>query len=265
MLDKLKLFNSRPSSRASSVTSLEDLEASNPDLNEANVCPVHPEAHLGNQQHAMASNSSPKAALKGIAQRTLGRTLVPKIKAAEKDKEKIKTKGKDKTRKRSSGVEQEWIIEEQEETRAEPPTLADGKKSSLIPKGSKSQNNAKKEGSSQSGIPKPGQTAKSSGMAKNSGTLPGGKVEHSRAFRAGGAALVQKCPLESKNSNSALSLLQTEGRLSRNSSSNIAQTSNTNNIQFPQTQHNHPNTATVAPFMYRSDGRVRYVVHIFTP
>ncbi|XP_034161746.2 neuron navigator 3 isoform X2 [Pangasianodon hypophthalmus] len=252
MLDKLKLFNSRPSSRTSSIASLDDPEASNPDLNEANICPVHPEAHLGNQQPLMASNSSPKLALKGIAQRTLGRTLVPKIKAAEKDKDKVKTNSKDKTTKRSSGIEQDLIIEEREENRAEPPTLADGKKSSLIPKGTKSHSNAKKDGSSQSGIPKPGQTTKASGVVKNSAALPGGKVEHSRGFRAGGAALVHKCPIENKNSNSASSLVLTEGRCSQNSSSSITQASNTNNIQLPQTQHSHPNTATVAPFMYRS-------------
>lgn len=255
MLDKLKLFNSRPSSRASSVTSLEDPEASNPDLNEANVCPVHPEAHLGNQQPAMASTSSPKLALKGIAQRTPSRTLVPKIKAAEKDKEKVKTKGTDKTTKRSSGIEQDRIMEEREVIRAEPQTLADGKKSSLIPIGTKSHSNAKKDRSSPSSIPKPGQTSKASGIGKNSISLPGGKVEPSRGFRAGGAAVVQKCLMEGKNSNSALSLLSTEGRPSRNSSS-------TSNIQLPQTQHSHPNTATVAPFMYRSDARVHYGVHI---
>ncbi|XP_060741830.1 neuron navigator 3 isoform X1 [Tachysurus vachellii] len=252
MLDKLKLFNSRPSSRASSVTSLEDPEASNPDLNEANVCPVHPEAHLVNQQPAMASTSSPKLALKGIAQRTLSRTLVPKIKAAEKDKEKVKTKGTDKTTKRSSGIEQDRIMEEREVIRAEPQTLADGKKSSLIPKGTKSHSNAKKDSSSQSSIPKPGQTSKLSGMGKNSSSLPGGKVEPSRGIRAGGGAVVQKCLTEGKNSNSALSLLSTEGRPSRNSSNSTTQTSNTSNIQLPQTQHSHPNTATVAPFMYRS-------------
>ncbi|KAF4094349.1 hypothetical protein AMELA_G00014090, partial [Ameiurus melas] len=252
MLDKLKLFNSRPSSRASSVASLEDPEASNPDPNEANICPVHPEAHLGNQQPIMGSDSSPKLALKGIAQRTLGRTLVPKLKAAEKDKDKVKTKAKadkDKTAKRSSGIEQERIMEVQQETRTEPPTLADVKKSSLIPKGSKGHSNAKKEGSSQSGIPKPGQTSKASGMVKNSVTTSGGKVEHSRGFRAGGPASGHKCLMENKNSNSVSSLVSTEGRCS---SSSISQTSNTNNIQLPQTQHSHPNTATVAPFMYRS-------------
>lgn len=207
----------------------------------------------------MASVSSPKLALKGIAQRTLGRTFVPKIKAAEKDKDKVKTKGKadkDKTTKQSSGIEQDRIMEVHQETRAEPPTLADGKKSSLIPKGTKGHSNAKKEGSSQSGIPKPGQTSKASGMVKNSVATPGGKVEHSRGFRAGGPALAHKSLMENKNTNLASSLVSTEGRCGQNSSSSITQTSNTNNIQLPQTQHSHPNTATVAPFMYRSDVRV---------
>ncbi|KAI5616165.1 neuron navigator 2 isoform X6 [Silurus asotus] len=253
MLDKLKLFNSRPSSRASSTISLEDPEGSNTDLNEANICHVHPEAHLGNQQPLMASNSSPKLALKGIAQRTLSRTLVPKAKASEKDKDKVKMRGKtdkDKTTKRSSGVEQNRNVDEQNETRAEPSNMTEGKKSSLIPKGTKSHSNTKKEVSSQSGIPKPGHTSKVSGVIKNSVALPGGKVENSRAFRTGGSLLAYKCSMENKNSNSATSLV--EGRCSHNISTSIAQTSNVNNIQLPQTQHSHPNTATVAPFMYRS-------------
>ncbi|KAF7707641.1 hypothetical protein HF521_018859 [Silurus meridionalis] len=253
MLDKLKLFNSRPSSRASSIISLEDPEGSNTDLNEANICHVHPEAHLGNQQPLMASNSSPKLALKGIGQRTLSRTLLPKMKASEKDKDKVKAKGKtdkDKTTKRSSGVEQNRNVDEQNETRAEPSTMTEGKKSSLIPKGTKSHSNTKKEVSSQSSIPKPGHTSKVSGVIKNSVALPGGKVENSRAFRTGGSLLAYKCSMENKNFNSATSLV--EGRCSHNTSTSIAQTSNVNNIQLPQTQHSHPNTATVAPFMYRS-------------
>ncbi|TSQ92644.1 Neuron navigator 2 [Bagarius yarrelli] len=252
MLDKLKLFNSRPSSRASSITSLEDPEASSPNPNKSKVCPVHPEVPLGNQQPAMASNSSPKLAVKTITHKKLSRNSVAKIKTAERDKEKVKTKCKDKRTTRSSGTEQEGIMEEQKEFTAEPSTLTDGKKSSLIPKGTKSQTNTKKEGSSQSGIPKPGQTSKTLGVGKNSVALLGGKLEHSRGFRPGGAAFVQTCQMESKNSNSALSLVSTKGCCSQNSSSSITQTSNTNNIQLPQTQHSHPNMATVAPFMYRS-------------
>ncbi|XP_053361490.1 neuron navigator 2 isoform X2 [Clarias gariepinus] len=251
MLDKLKLFNSRPSSRASSITSLEDPEAINPSPNEVNICPVHLEAHLGNQPLITAGNSSPKLAIKGIAQRTLGRTLVPKVKAVERDKDKMKSKAKDKTTKRCSYIEQDRIMEERVENRAETPTLADGKKSTLIHKGTKN-HNAKKEGSPQSGIPKLGQNSKASGVVKNSVVHPGGKVEPSRVFRAGGAALAHKCPSENKNSNSASRLVSTERRCSQNSSSNLTQTSSTNNIQLPQAQQSHPNTATVAPFMYRS-------------
>lgn len=253
MLDKLKLFNSRSSSRASSIASLEDPEVSNADLSKANVCPVHSEAHLGNQQPITANISSPKQALKGISQRTLGRTLVPKVKAAEKDKEKVKPKCKDKTKKQSSVIEQDQIMEKQEEIRPEPAPLAESKKSSLIPKGTKSHSSAKKEGSSQSGIPKPGPSSKTSGWVKNSVIPLGGKMEHSRGFRSGSASLALKCPMENKNLISTSSLVSTEGRCSQSSSSNITQISNANNIQLPQTQHSHPNTATVAPFMYRSD------------
>ncbi|XP_066506069.1 neuron navigator 2 [Hoplias malabaricus] len=257
MLDKLKLFNSRPSSRASSVASLEDPETLSPEPDGESICPVHPEVQSANQR---PSSPSPKLALKGIAQRTLSRALAPKIssaKAAEKDKIKGKQKGKDKNSKQSSSVDQDQIREETNET--QPQALADVKKSSFIPKGTKSSSNAKKEGSSssQSGIPKPGHSGKGPGSVKATLAPPCGKeVEHSRGFRAGGGLTSHKCSVENKYSSSTSSLASSEGRCSQNSTCSTIQSTanNTVSVQLPQpqAQYSHPNTATVAPFMYRS-------------
>uniref|UniRef100_A0A3B4D244 Calponin-homology (CH) domain-containing protein n=1 Tax=Pygocentrus nattereri TaxID=42514 RepID=A0A3B4D244_PYGNA len=255
MLDKLKLFNSRPSSRASSVTSLEEPETLPPEPDRGNVCPIHPEGQSGNQR---SNSTSPKLALKGIAQRTLSRALAPKIssaKAGEKDKDKGKQKGKEKAMKQSSGVDQDQIRQEREETKSE----ENVKKSNSIPKGTKGNSNAKKEASSasQSGIPKPGHAGKGPGLVKATVATPCGKEgERSRSFRAGGSVSLHKCPMENKNSSSTSSLASSEGRCSQNSTCSTIQStaSNTANVQLPQpqAQYSHPNTATVAPFMYRS-------------
>ncbi|KAI4897104.1 hypothetical protein NFI96_001354 [Prochilodus magdalenae] len=255
MLDKLKLFNSRPSSRASSVASLEDPEALPPEVDGGNVCPVHPEPQ---SSHQRPSSTSPKLALKGIAQRTLGRALAPKIsaaKAAEKEKDKVKQKGKEKVIKRSSGVDQDQI---RDETRSETQALVDVKKSSFIPKGTKSNSNKKEASStSQSGIPKPGHAGKGPGLVKVVVATPCGKEgERSRNVKAGGSVPLHKCPMENKNSSSTSSLASSEGRLSQNSMCSVVQSTacNTASVQLPQplAQYSHPNTATVAPFMYRS-------------
>ncbi|XP_049339950.1 neuron navigator 2 isoform X2 [Astyanax mexicanus] len=258
MLDKLKLFNSRPSSRASSVASLGDPDTVPEEPDGGSVCSIHPEAQLGNQR---PNSTSPKLALKGIAQRTLSRALAPKIssaKAAEKDKDKGKQKGKEKSAKRSSGVEQDQV---REETRTVTQGLVEVKKSSSIPKGTKGSSSAKKDASSsfsssQSGIPKPGHAGKTPGLVKASVAPPcGGERrdgERTRNLRTGGTVLSHKCSMESKNSGSTSSLASSDGRCSQNSNSSIIQSTTSVQLPQPQPQYSHPNTATVAPFMYRS-------------
>uniref|UniRef100_W5L0I1 Neuron navigator 2 n=1 Tax=Astyanax mexicanus TaxID=7994 RepID=W5L0I1_ASTMX len=260
MLDKLKLFNSRPSSRASSVASLGDPDTVPEEPDGGSVCSIHPEAQLGNQR---PNSTSPKLALKGIAQRTLSRALAPKIssaKAAEKDKDKGKQKGKEKSAKRSSGVEQDQV---REETRTVTQGLVEVKKSSSIPKGTKGSSSAKKDASSsfsssQSGIPKPGHAGKTPGLVKASVAPPcGGERrdgERTRNLRTGGTVLSHKCSMESKNSGSTSSLASSDGRCSQNSNSSIIQSTTSVQLPQPQPQYSHPNTATVAPFMYSSSG-----------
>ncbi|XP_034434702.1 neuron navigator 3 isoform X5 [Hippoglossus hippoglossus] len=154
-----------------------------------------------------------------------------------------------------------------------------GKKSSkiasLIPKGGKP-SAGKKEGGASSGIPKTGLKAPSSTTAKpqgqsqtqsqaalnSSGNMRGGDGERGRLTKGGqgGSFYIQRSSvggpegkrtsMTSSTSTSALS--GSSGILAGGGGGGGALGGN-GVVQLPQQQqHNHPNTATVAPFMYRT-------------
>ncbi|NWW82607.1 NAV2 protein, partial [Climacteris rufus] len=280
MLEKLKLFNSKggskaggttlecPGSRDNSCEKLETLlsfeESEEFDATNQNV----------NNPGSMSS--SPKIALKGIAQRTFSRALTNKKsspKGNEKEKEKQKDKEKDKSKditKRTSVTEKLDLKEEPKEEQTALTTTEMPKKSSkiasFIPKGGKL-NSAKKEASapSHSGIPKPGM--KNTTGKSSSAPVPAKEGERSRGGKAGSGLSHQKSQLDSRHSSSSSSLASSEGKgvggLHSSSSSQAVNGpavtthttgSNTVSVQLPQPQqqYSHPNTATVAPFMYRS-------------
>nr|XP_020638527.1 neuron navigator 2 isoform X3 [Pogona vitticeps] len=285
MLEKLKLFNTKGGSKAggsslecpgSRDTSCERLEALT-SLEESEETDV---ANRNVNNPGSISNS-PKIALKGIAQRTFSRALTNKKsspKGNEKEKEKQKDKEKEKNKdiaKRISVTEKTDMKEELKEEQTPPAITEMPKKSSkiasFIPKGGKL-NSAKKEAPapSHSGIPKPGMknTTGKSSSAPNCSAKDG---ERSRSGKPASGLSHQKPQLDSRNSSSTSSLASSEGRgiggvsaLSTSSStqavsgptSSTTQTtgSNTVSVQLPhpQQQYSHPNTATVAPFMYRS-------------
>ncbi|XP_065448663.1 neuron navigator 2 isoform X12 [Chrysemys picta bellii] len=281
MLEKLKLFNSKGGSKAGGTslecsgsrdTSCERLEAL-PSFEESEEI----DAANRNMNNPGPTSSSPKIALKGIAQRTFSRALTnkkssPKGSEKEKQKEKEKDKSKD-IAKRISVTEKQEMKEEPKEEQTAPATTEMPKKSSkiasFIPKGGKL-NSAKKEASapSHSGIPKPGM--KNTTGKSSSAPTSAKEGERSRSGKPGSGFSQQKTQLDSRNSSSTSSLASSEGKgiggvSALNSSSSTqavnvpvstTQTtgSNTVSVQLPhpQQQYNHPNTATVAPFMYRS-------------
>ncbi|KAF7251745.1 Neuron navigator 2 [Varanus komodoensis] len=283
MLEKLKLFNTKGGSKAggsslecpgSRDTSCERLEA-------LPTCEESEEMDAVNRNNPGPTSNSPKIALKGIAQRTFSRALTNKKsspKGNEKEKEKQKDKEKEKSKdiaKRTSVTEKTDIKEELKEEQTTPAMTETPKKTSkiasFIPKGGKL-NSAKKEvtAPSHSGIPKPGMkntTGKSSSAPSSSAK----ESERSRSGKPAPGLSHQKPQLDSRNSSSTSSLASSEGKgagagpaLSTSTSSqavngptsSTTQTtaSNTVSVQLPhpQQQYNHPNTATVAPFMYRS-------------
>uniref|UniRef100_A0A668ADX9 Neuron navigator 3 n=1 Tax=Myripristis murdjan TaxID=586833 RepID=A0A668ADX9_9TELE len=259
MLEKLKLFNSKGGSKAEAGSNTDPLEEV-----EGNV-------------------SSPKIALRGIAQRTFSRALTAKkssVKGPEKEKDKERGKEKDKEKERGKEVGKRISVPDRTELRGEEPkeeiaTVAaetdssnkrTSKIASFIPKGGKV---AKKESSTpaHSGIPKPGGKAPGvGGKASTAGTKEAG--ERPRSMRLGGGLAMHRSPLDkdrdrdSRHSSSTSSLASTEGKATQaHSTAPVAgggatqsTASNTVSVQLPQTQqhHSHPNTATVAPFMYRS-------------
>ncbi|KAG8438425.1 hypothetical protein GDO86_008923 [Hymenochirus boettgeri] len=259
MLEKLKLFNSKGGSKpmgssleGSRDTSCERLD-SLPSFEEAE------EMEVRNGNVPCAASNSPKIALKGIAQRTLGRALTNKKsspKGSEKEKQKEKTKD---ASKRLSVTER---LETREEVRDEQVTSEMPKKSSkiasFIPKGGKV-TNPKKEVSAppHSGIPKPG--IKNT-PGKASSAPPGKEGERSRKSSSG--ISLQKSQLDNRNSSSTSSLASSEGKgagfvpasAQPGNGTNSVTGSATVSVQLPQPQqqYTHPNTATVAPFMYRS-------------
>uniref|UniRef100_A0A8C9N4U3 Neuron navigator 2 n=1 Tax=Serinus canaria TaxID=9135 RepID=A0A8C9N4U3_SERCA len=254
MLEKLKLFNSKGGSKAgASGTALECPGSRDNSCEKLEALLSFEEseeidATNQNVNNPGSMSSSPKIALKGIAQRTFSRALTNKKsspKGNEKEKEKQKEKEKDKATempKKSSKI------------------------ASFIPKGGKL-NSAKKEASapSHSGIPKPGM--KNTTGKSSSAPVPAKEGERSRGGKASSGLSHQKSQLDSRHSSSSSSLASSEGKgvggLHSSSSSSQAMNgpavtthstgSNTVSVQLPhpQQQYSHPNTATVAPFMYR--------------
>lgn len=305
MLEKLKLFNSKGGSKSSAssngvgaqtdttaptkqfVTVERAETGSNTDPledDDGNVRPGMNGTSNGNGYGAAPSAgttvattaSSPKIALRGIAQRTFSRALTAKkssVKGPEKEKDKDKGKEKEKDKEKGKEAGKRISVPDRAELRGEEPkeevapVAADtdssnkrtSKIASFIPKGGKV---AKKESSTpaHSGIPKPGgKTPGVGGKASSVGAKEAG--ERPRSMRLGGGLAMHRGPLDrdrdSRHSSSTSSLASTEGKSSAapvaGGGTTQSTASNTVSVQLPQTQqhHSHPNTATVAPFMYR--------------
>uniref|UniRef100_A0A669QJ69 Neuron navigator 2 n=1 Tax=Phasianus colchicus TaxID=9054 RepID=A0A669QJ69_PHACC len=267
MLEKLKLFNSKGGSKAGGTT-LECSTSRDSSCEKLETLPSFEEREEINATNQNVSNpgsmsSSPKIALKGIAQRTFSRALTNK-KSSPKEKDKNKDTGK-----RISITEKLDVKEEPKEEQTVLTTTEMPKKSSkiasFIPKGGKL-NSAKKEASAplHSGIPKPGM--KNTAGKSSSAPVSTKESERSRSGKPGSGLSHQKSQLDSRNSSSSSSLASSEGKgIGGLNSSNSSQSvsgpatthstgSNTVSVQLPQPQqqYSHPNTATVAPFMYRS-------------
>ncbi|XP_008590437.1 PREDICTED: neuron navigator 2-like, partial [Galeopterus variegatus] len=279
MLEKLKLFNSKGGSKAG-----EGLRSRDTSCERLEVLPSFEESEELEASGRTPSTlgpvaSSPKIALKGIAQRTFSRALTnkkssPKGNEKEKEKqqrEKEKEKSKDLT-KRASMTDRPDLKEEPKEDPSGAAMTEMPKKSSkiasFIPKGGKL-NSAKKEAAapSHSGIPKPGM--KSMPGKSPSAPAPSKEGERSRSGKPSSGLPQQKPQLDGRHSSSSSSLASSEGKgpggttlnhsiSSQTVSGSVGTTqttgSNTVSVQLPQPQqqYNHPNTATVAPFLYRS-------------
>ncbi|XP_058841627.1 neuron navigator 3 isoform X6 [Acipenser ruthenus] len=257
MLEKFKLINSRTASRPPlSPSSGPSGEGGGREDNVLSECGETDGLSSGlNSGGSTGSSSKQSTKVTTPPSKTGSKTLSNKKSLPQpKDKEdKSKSKGKAGT---PSKEEKELPVE---------PAKKTSKIASLIPKGGKA-SAVKKENSllASSGIPKPGlKVAAPTGKTAASPTSVGAKdTEKSRTGKGNQSLYVQKSPADSRTPGS---LASAEGRrtsmVSSTSTSALSaamvmacgQLGGYGIVQLPQQQqYNHPNTATVAPFMYRT-------------
>ncbi|XP_032445128.1 neuron navigator 3 isoform X11 [Xiphophorus hellerii] len=276
MLEKFRLINPRSASRASPSMAEMTLQEED-DLSEYGDDGQTPTG-------SVCSSGSSSATAKQISTKTPASSLSAPSKTSSSSSSKTSASGsrslapcKDKEDKNKSGKSSKDSSPPKEEREnAADSTKKTSKIASLIPKGGKSSSGKKDGGSSSasSGIPKPGLKAPSMASAKpqsqsqnqnqnqaalnSSGNMRAGEGERAKLTKGGqgGSFYIQhsaggpegkRTSMTSSTSTSALSgssgmLVGGGGALGGNGVVHLPQ----------QQQHNHPNTATVAPFMYRT-------------
>ncbi|XP_076006818.1 neuron navigator 3 [Genypterus blacodes] len=274
MLEKFRLMNPRSASRTSPSVAEMALQEED-DLSEygedsltppGSVCSSGSSSATAKQTSAKTSTSSLTAPSKT--------TSPPSSSFSKSSANGNRSMSKDKEDKSKSGKTSKDTSPPKEERESSADSAKKSSKiASLIPKGGKP-SSGKKEGSSSSastGIPKPGLKTPSTATSKpqsqtqtqsqaalnSSGNLRGGegeKAKLSKGGQQGGSPYIQRSigglegkrtSMTSSTSTSALSGSSGVGGGGVPAGNGV--------VQLPQQQqHNHPNTATVAPFMYRT-------------
>ncbi|KAG7498033.1 neuron navigator 3 isoform X1 [Solea senegalensis] len=273
MLDKFRMINPRSASRASPSVAEMALQEED-DLSEYGEDGLTPTG-------SVCSSGSSSATAKQIPTKTPSSSLTPPSKTSSsspsssfskasangtryKDKEDKSKSGKPSKESSPPKEEREFSADSNKKT---------SKIASLIPKGGKP-SSGKKDGGASTGIPKPGlkapsttTTAKpqsqsqtqSQAALNSSGNIRGGEGEKGKMTKGGqggsfymqrsvGGPEGKRTSMTSSTSTSALS--GSSGMLGGGGGGALG---GNGVVQLPQQQqHNHPNTATVAPFMYRT-------------
>nr|XP_009667852.1 PREDICTED: neuron navigator 3 isoform X6 [Struthio camelus australis] len=206
-----------------------------------------------------STSSSPKVSPKLTPPKAGSKNLSNKKSLLQpKDKEE---KNRDKTK-----VCTEKTVKEEKDQVTETSTKKSSKIASLIPKGSKA-TAAKKESliPSSSGIPKPGSKVPTAKQNASSACTGSKEAEKLRTTKGNQSQPATKSQLTEKASPS-YGLTSSEGKesspaltpgssaaLSVSVAANSGQVTGNGIVQLPQQQqYSHPNTATVAPFIYRT-------------
>ncbi|XP_054687226.1 neuron navigator 3 isoform X8 [Grus americana] len=206
-----------------------------------------------------STNSSPKVSPKLTPPKAGSKNLSNKKSLLQpKDKEE---KNRDKNK-----VCTEKTVKEEKDQVTETSTKKSSKIASLIPKGSKT-TAAKKESliPSSSGIPKPGSKVPTAKQSASSACTGSKEVEKLRTTKGNQSQSTPKSQLSEKASPSS-GLASSEGKepsaaltlgssaaLSASMAASSGQGTGNGVVQLPQQQqYSHPNTATVAPFIYRT-------------
>lgn len=277
MLEKFRLINPRSALRASPSVAEMALQEED-DLSEYGEDGLTPTGSL-------CSSGSSSATAKQVSTKSNASSLTAPSKTSSSFSKSVNSSrsmgpSKDKEDKSKSGKS----FKDSSPPKEERESFADSTKktskiASLIPKGGKSSSGKKDGGASSAstGIPKPGLKAPSTSTAKpqsqsqtqsqaalnSSGNMRGGEGERGKLTKGGqgGSFYIQRTiggpegkrtSMTSSTSTSALS--GSSGTLGGGGGGGGGALGGNGVVQLPQQQqHNHPNTATVAPFMYRWD------------
>ncbi|XP_039560028.1 neuron navigator 3 isoform X3 [Passer montanus] len=257
MLEKFKLVNARTALRPPLSLSSGPSDSGREDDNFSECGEM--DVLSGGVNSGGSTSSSPKVSPKLTPPKAGSKNLSNKKSLLQpKDKEE---KNRDKNK-----VCTEKVVKEEKDQVIESSTKKSSKIASLIPKGSKT-TAAKKEGliSSSSGIPKPGSKVPTAKQSTSSTCTGSKEVEKLRTTKGNQSQSTPKSQLSEKASPSS-GLASSEGKepsaaltpgssvgLSASMAAGSGQGTGNGVVQLPQQQqYSHPNTATVAPFIYRT-------------
>ncbi|XP_042746076.1 neuron navigator 3 isoform X2 [Lagopus leucura] len=256
MLEKFKLVNARTALRPPLSLSSGPSDSGREDDTFSECGEV--DVLSGGMNSSGSTSSSPKVSPKLTPPKAGSKNLSNKKSLLQpKDKEE---KNRDKNK-----VCTEKTVKEEKDQVTETSTKKSSKIASLIPKGSKTAT-AKKESliPSSSGIPKPGSKVPTAKQSTSSACMGSKEAEKLRTTKGNQSQPTPKSQLNEKASPSC-GLAFSEGKepsaaltpgpstaLSGTATSS-GQSSGNGVVQLPQQQqYSHPNTATVAPFIYRT-------------
>lgn len=254
MLEKFKLVNARTALRPPLSLSSGPGDSGREDDNFSECGEM--DVLSGGVNSGGSTSSSPKVSPKLTPPKAGSKNLSNKKSLLQpKDKEE---KNRDKNK-----VCTEKAVKEEKEQVIESSTKKSSKIASLIPKGSKT-TAAKKESliSSSSGIPKPGSKVPTAKQSTSSACTGSKEVEKLRTTKGNQSQSAPKSQLSEKASPSS-GLASSEGKepsaaltpgssVGASMAAGSGQGTGNGVVQLPQQQqYSHPNTATVAPFIYR--------------
>ncbi|XP_066490533.1 neuron navigator 3 isoform X2 [Tiliqua scincoides] len=256
MLEKFKLVNARTVLRSPMSSGSGPNDSGKDD--EAFLECAEMDGFGGGPSSGGSTSSSPKISPKLTPPKAGSKNLSNKKSLLQpKDKE-------EKSRDKNNKVCTEKVGKEEKDPVTETPMKKTSKIASLIPKGSKA-TSTKKETliPSSSGIPKPGSkvpaskqsTSPACAVSKESEKLRSakGSQPQSTAKSQANEKAYTPCglpPLEGKESNTALT---PSSAAALSVAATCGQSTGSSTVQLPlQQQYSHPNTATVAPFIYRT-------------
>ncbi|XP_061663743.1 neuron navigator 3 isoform X5 [Syngnathoides biaculeatus] len=267
MLDKFRMINPRSASRVSPSMAEMALQEED-DMSEygedgltptGSVCSSSGSSTTVKQMPSKTSASSFSSTNKSSSSSSFSKTSPNASKSTSKDKEE----------KNKPGSKQVCAPSKEERDSFADSAKKISKIASLVPKGAKQGKKDSGCSSGSSGIPKPGLKAPSASVAKPQGqsqshtglsstsNLRGGEAERAKLTKGGqgGSFYTQRSMGGSEGKRTSITSSTSTSALSASTGVLAGGGGALGNgvVQLPQQQqHNHPNTATVAPFMYRT-------------